>query len=290
MERRRYRSTDVIARWLRPGTRVRALADDDRADAVALMRARPYTAILAAAHLGTIGRGYEGAQMLGVENDGALAAVCWAGSNLVPVGELDAMQTLGAHLRRRGRHATSIVGRVDLVMALWRDLAPTWPAPREVRGDQPALVMDRHPACPAAAELRVARSSDFEALLPAAVAMFTEEVGYDPTRAGSGYASYVRGLVHAGRSYILTDGGRVVFKADIGAMWEGVAQIQGVWVHPGLRNQGLGARGMAAVVNRVIDEVAPVVTLYVNQYNGPARRVYEKVGFTQADTYATILF
>lgn len=280
----------MIARWLRPEARVRALGEGDRADAVALMRAQPHTAILAAAHLGSIGRGWEGAQMLGVEDESGLAAMCWAGANLVPVGAAGAMEHLGAHLRRRGRRATSIVGRRDLVEALWNVLESSWPRPREVRGDQPALAMEGASPWPAAPELRRARAEDFDALLPASVAMFTEEVGYDPTRAGSGYATYVRGLVQAGRSYIVTEGDRVVFKADVGALWDGQAQIQGVWVHPELRNRGLGARGMAAVVNQILAEVAPCVSLYVNRYNTAARRVYEKVGFTQVDTYATILF
>jgi predicted GNAT family acetyltransferase len=36
--------------------------------------------------------------------------------------------------------------------------------------------------------------------------------------------------------------------------------------------------------------VAPVVSLYVNSFNAPARRAYEKVGFTRIGTFASILF
>ena len=36
--------------------------------------------------------------------------------------------------------------------------------------------------------------------------------------------------------------------------------------------------------------IAPVVSLYVNDWNEPARRAYEKVGFKQTDTFATIMF
>jgi len=47
---------------------------------------------------------------------------------------------------------------------------------------------------------------------------------------------------------------------------------------------------MAAVVDHVRRTVAPSVSLYVNEWNEPARRAYDKVGFRQTDTFATIMF
>jgi predicted GNAT family acetyltransferase len=66
--------------------------------------------------------------------------------------------------------------------------------------------------------------------------------------------------------------------------------VQGVWVPPDRRGEGIGERGMAAVVELVRREIAPVVALYVNEYNLPARRVYERVGFRQTATFATVMF
>ena len=36
--------------------------------------------------------------------------------------------------------------------------------------------------------------------------------------------------------------------------------------------------------------VAPVISLYVNEYNRPARAAYRRVGFTQTATFASVLF
>ncbi len=47
---------------------------------------------------------------------------------------------------------------------------------------------------------------------------------------------------------------------------------------------------MAAVVERCLAEIAPVVSLYVNDYNVPALATYHRVGFEQVGTFATILF
>jgi hypothetical protein len=280
--------------WSRSGASVRPLTWSDREDALAILRAEKVTSILAAVHLEDLGRGYDGAQLLGVEADSRLVAVCWAGANMVPAGDVGAMVALASHVRRRGRRCSSMVGSAALVEALWSELEGSWAPPREIRATQPALVIEGRSPIEADWRVRAARPADFEILFPASVAMFTEEVGYDPTRTGGGYAQYVRSLVSAGRSFVVTDvvdgAEAVVFKADIGAMWEGLAQVQGVWVHPGRRGQGLGTAAMAGVVDRILAAGANAVSLYVNDYNAVARRVYEKVGFRAAGTYTTILF
>jgi predicted GNAT family acetyltransferase len=46
---------------------------------------------------------------------------------------------------------------------------------------------------------------------------------------------------------------------------------------------------MAAVVE-MARQITPVVTLYVNGFNIPARAAYERVGFRTIETFATILF
>lgn len=279
----------MLRNWLRPSAGIRSLTQSDLADVTRLLRSQPMTSLLAAQNLQYLG---PNSHMLGLELDDELVALCWAGSNIIPVGEADALPAFAQYLRRRGRRATSIVGSADLVLELWELLEHSWGPAREVRADQPCL-FTRTPAL-VAADSRVRRTTAADAplLLPAAVAMFSEEVGYDPTRSGEGYAHYVRGLATSGRSYVIVDqvDGQpaVIFKADVGALWDGVAQIQGVWVHPALRARGIATGAMASVVNDVLT-YAEVVSLYVNSYNGPARRVYQKVGFTQEGTYATVL-
>jgi predicted GNAT family acetyltransferase len=46
---------------------------------------------------------------------------------------------------------------------------------------------------------------------------------------------------------------------------------------------------MAAVVRDALRRVAPSVSLYVNDFNTPARRVYERCGFRRMGTFATVL-
>ena len=81
-----------------------------------------------------------------------------------------------------------------------------------------------------------------------------------------------------------------MFKAEIGAVSATTCQVQGVWVDPAHRGQGLSEAGMAAVVRLARMDVAPVVSLYVNDFNTAARKCYASVGFREHGEFATILF
>ena len=104
--------------------------------------------------------------------------------------------------------------------------------------------------------------------------MFTEEVGVSPVAGdgGSLYRARVAELIGQGRSFARIEDGVVVFKAEIGAATTAACQVQGVWVNPDHRGRGLGVAGTAAVVEQARRQVAPIVSLYVNDYNaaGPA--------------------
>jgi uncharacterized protein len=97
-------------------------------------------------------------------------------------------------------------------------------------------------------------------------------------------------VLRIGRSYARIDNGKVVFKAEIGAITPQACQIQGVWVDPDLRGRGHAVAGMAAVVEHALKCFAPLVTLYVNDYNLPARAAYRKVGMREVDTFMSVLF
>jgi predicted GNAT family acetyltransferase len=140
--------------------------------------------------------------------------------------------------------------------------------------------------------VRPVHPNELETLLPAAIAMFTEEVGVSPLRVdgGAGYRARVSELVRAGQSLAWIEYGEVIFKAEIGAVSRSACQVQGVWVAPAHRGRGIGAAGTAAVVEYARTAIAPVVSLYVNDYNAPARAAYARVGFREVGRFASVLF
>lgn len=221
-----------------------------------------------------------------------LESAVYAGANLVPLAtSARSRAALADRLRRQPRRCSSLVGPAEEVLDLWRLLEPAWGPAREVRARQPFLVLDRAPSVEPDPLVRHVRPDELDALMPAAIAMFTEEVGVSPVAGGSGHAyrARVAELIGAGRALARLDEEGVVFKAEIGTATPDACQVQGVWVRPALRGRGISEPAMAAVAAIARATVAPVVTLYVNDYNTPARKLYAAVGFREHATFATVL-
>lgn len=234
-----------------------------------------------------------GGDLWGFFDDGRLHSALYAGANLVPVAtNARARAAFADRLRPQGRRSSSIVGPAEEVLDLWRLLEPAWGPAREVRAAQPFLVIDGDPAIAPDPLVRPVRPEEVDVVLPACIAMFTEEVGVSPVAGGSGpaYRARVAELVREGRALARFDERGIVFKAEIGAATPVACQVQGVWVRPDLRGRGLSAPGMAAVVAIARARIAPVVSLYVNDYNTAARKAYATAGFRHETTFATVLF
>jgi uncharacterized protein len=276
----------------------RVLDADDEAAVRDLLALDPVGTCMLAGRIETHGTAVAtlGAPLWGLWSGSRLDAVCLAGANLIPFArpgaERAAAGAFADRARRAGRRCSTIVGPAAAVLPLWELLAPVWGPAREVRARQPLLAIEGPPAVPVEPRVRPVAPGELDTLLPAAVAMFTEEVGVSPTRVdgGAAYRARVAELVRAGQSLAWIEDGQVLFKAEVGAATSSVCQVQGVWVDPSLRGRGLSVGGTAAVAALARAQVAPVVSLYVNDFNTAARRAYERVGFRQVGTFTSVLF
>jgi len=282
----------VKAPWATP---LRLLGDRDRDEVLAICDRDPVTNVFVASRVlaGGIDPPRLGAQLWGHVNGGRLESLCYAGANLVPVGATpDAIVAFAGRARAQGRRCSSLVGPAPAIEQLWELLRPHWGRPREIRPIQPVLAISAPPLVAPDPLVRRVRPDQLGVVFPASVAMFTEEVGVSPIGpdGGAGYRARVAELIGAGRSFARIADGKVIFKAEIGAVTPHACQIQGVWVRPEYRGRGIATAGVAAVVAEALRSVAPVVSLYVNDFNAPARAAYQHVGFTEAGTFMSVLF
>jgi len=234
-----------------------------------------------------------GGQLWGYDEGTGVVALCHAAANLIPVAAgPEALHAFAAQALSQGRNCSAILGPNDAVHQLWELLGAGWGPARDVRAQQPFLTIDARPTGPADPYVRRVRSDEIDVLYPACVAMFTEELGISPEAGGGArmYRSRVAQLVSKGLAFARIEGDEVIFKAEVAAVTPHAGQVQGVWVNPAYRGQGLSAPAMTTVVNTVLDELAPVVSLYVNEHNRAARRAYARVGFVERTRFATILF
>jgi predicted GNAT family acetyltransferase len=276
-------------------TSLRLLTDHDRDEVLAICDRDPVTNVFVSSRIRNVGPDPRrlGAQIWGYYEAGRLTSLCYSGANLVPVAATpEAVTVFAERARMHGRRCSSIVGPADVVTPLWALLEPSWGRPRDVRAVQPVLTIAGPPQAEPDPLVRRVRLDELDLMLPACIAMFTEEVGISPIGpdGGAAYRARVSELIRAGRSFARIDNGQVLFKAEVGAVTPQACQVQGVWVPPHARGRGHAVHGMAAVVTAALASIAPVVTLYVNDYNEPARAAYRRAGFTQTGTFMSVLF
>lgn len=276
-------------------TSLRLLTDHDRDEVLALCDRDPVANVFVASRVraSSLDPVRLGGQLWGYTDGGELTSLCYSGANLVPVeAGPDAIEAFAHRARMQGRRCSSIVGPAAAVRKLWSLLAPSWGAPRDVRPVQPVMAIRGPSPVEPDPMVREVRPGELDVVLPSCIAMFTEEVGVSPIGPDGGvaYRARMADLIAGGRSLArIEPGGRVVFKAEIGAVTPAACQVQGVWVPPEARGRGHASRGMAAVVQAAL-RMAPVVSLYVNDYNLPARAAYRRAGFTDVGTFMSVLF
>src|SRR5689334_14040273 len=273
----------------------RLLGDAERGAVERLLDGDPFGGAQVAERISMAGLAWwrQDARIFGYGNRRHLESLCWLGANLIPVrASPSAVSAFADLVSAEPRTCSSIVGESAAVLELWERLRQAWGKAREVRPCQPLLAVDAMPTVYADPGVRLVRPHEIDLLYPAAVAMYTEEVGVSPVVDGgdSAYRERVLDLVRCGRAYAKFVDGEVVFKAELAVITRHTAQVQGVWTAPRWRGKGVATAGMAAVVRDALYRVAPTVSLYVNDFNHAARGVYARCGFRRVGTFATVLF
>ncbi len=318
--------TDAMVRRSRSKVALAPLRVDEIPEALAICARDPIAYVMPAMHLehaATTGRlvsgqlwgvrdrvGKQGFLGRGRDRTVPLVGVIWSGANLVPAlpdASDDTIDAAAEAMLGRLPRPSALVGEAAVVLRMWETVARKWGPARDRRPEQWLMAIRREPRHPEPPEpgdrtldslrlepVRLAELADFDDLLPAAVHMFIGEVGYDPLEHGrAGYEERLRRLIRMGRSFVqygaISGVRQVVFKAEAGVVGGGVAEIQGVWVHPSVRGRGFGRSGVADVVDLVRESLAPTVSLYVNDYNDRAIQAYEAVGFERVGTFATVM-
>ena len=59
-------------------------------------------------------------------------------------------------------------------------------------------------------------------------------------------------------------------------------------MHPDRRGRGLGTAGTATLAAAIVRS-GRIASLYVNDFNAVARATYQRIGFAEVGTFATVL-
>jgi len=227
--------------------------------------------------------------MLFRRSDGAVSGVVAFGTQLVLAADDDATIDAFAIATRRHRGLRGFVGPVASVSRLWERVRDWHPPPAIVRACQPLYVLEGEPRAPLAADVRPATAADAELVAEHSAQMMIGELGYDPRVARAGFIAGVRHQIEAGNWWVWTVDGRIRFQCSVGARSRHTAQIQGVWTPPSERGRGYATAALGAIAHHLLERF-PTLSLYVNDFNGAAIALYERLGFVRHGALATYLF
>jgi hypothetical protein len=224
-----------------------------------------------------------GGRLSAIGDGNRLIGVAHIGVNVVPSGN-----RCGAFGELVDSRSRMIIGDEAAVGQLWDAVAGHLPTPREDRPGQPVFVLEEPPA-PGDTGLREATIDDLDLLVPACAAAHREELGSDPMRADpEGFRWRTRTQIEEGRSWLWTENGTILFKAEASAWTPSAVQLQQVWVDPEVRNRGYAQRALRDLCRRLL-ETTPAVCLFVRPENEIALHVYERIGMERRGSYRSVL-
>ena len=138
------------------------------------------------------------------------------------------------------------------------------------------------------AALRPATASELEFVMPIQAELAFVESGVNPLHVDpEGFRGRCLRRIEQGRTWVIVEGGVLIFKADVISKTPDVIYLEGVWLREESRHMNLGTRFMSELLRRLLED-AKSICLLVNETNKSAQGFYRKCGFHFRATYETI--
>ena len=136
--------------------------------------------------------------------------------------------------------------------------------------------------------LRLATAADLELVAPVHAQMAFEESGVNPLFVDpEGFYRRCARRIQQKRVWVNVENGQLIFKADVISDTPEVIYLEGVYVNPEKRGNGLGARCLKHLTNALLASTNSVCLL-VNHENPAANACYQKAGYKMRDLYDTL--
>jgi predicted GNAT family acetyltransferase len=140
----------------------------------------------------------------------------------------------------------------------------------------------------AVSDLREATSADLDLLVPVQAELALAESGVDPLATDpQGFRERCARRIAQRRTWMVCEREQLLFKAELQAVTPAVIYLEGIYVNPALRGQGLGVRCLSQLCRTLLRQT-DTISLLVNEQHSAAQQLYRKVGFRAQGYYDTI--
>lgn len=190
-----------------------------------------------------------------------------------------AQEFAGAHL---------LLGEREKIESFWHYYAGAGQQPRraarEILFEQTWPVGLLEPS----ASLRPATAADLPLVVPVHAQMAFEESGVNPLESDpEGFTRRCARRIEQGRVWVSVTDGRLDFKADVISEGPEATYLEGVYVAPGMRGRGFGARCLSQLSRTLLAGTRSLAVL-VNERNEGALKLYRRAGFRPRGVYDSI--
>jgi predicted GNAT family acetyltransferase len=137
-------------------------------------------------------------------------------------------------------------------------------------------------------ELRQATIEELEQLMAVHAQLAWEESGVNPLEVDpQGFRQRCARRIQQGRTWVHSDAGRLIFKADVISATPQTIYLEGVYVAPEHRLHGYGWRCLSALSRHLLTRTKSICVL-LNEQNQAAQALYRKAGYEARGIYDTV--
>jgi predicted GNAT family acetyltransferase len=105
------------------------------------------------------------------------------------------------------------------------------------------------------------------------------ETGVDPmVRDRKGFLERVARRIEMGRTFVVFDGDKLLFKADIIAEADGIVYLEGIYVAPDARGKGIGSKCLSRLTRMLLDRADKICMLSNARFES-AHKSFENAGY-----------
>jgi len=128
-------------------------------------------------------------------------------------------------------------------------------------------------------DLRTARPEELEQIAEAHAEVCFIETGTDPlVRDRKGFLERVARRIEMGRTFVVFENGKLLFKADIIAEADGIIYLEGIYVAPDSRGKGIGSKCLSKLTLKLMERCEKVCMLSNVRFEH-AHKSFQKAGY-----------
>jgi predicted GNAT family acetyltransferase len=128
-------------------------------------------------------------------------------------------------------------------------------------------------------DVRTAQPEEIEQIAEAHAEVAFIETGSDPMiKDRDGFMSRVARRIEMGRTFVVFENGKLLFKADIIAEADGIIYLEGIYVAEGSRGKGIGSKCLAKLTLNLLGRAENVCMLSNLRFEN-AHKSFQKAGY-----------